>query len=129
MITLIMVAASASATGSSNKFTLDLQMDGNTETNNLGYAFMREINGEPIVGFRDVKENINVLSGIYNFTPRLNLTLRARHYWNEVKYSSFHNVDSKGDLVNRSFISNWDDNVNIFNLDAFLPGISVWAAG
>lgn len=104
----------------SNKFTLDLQMDGHTETNNIGYAFMREINGEPIVGFRDVKENINVLSGIYNFTPRLNLTLRARHYWNEVKYSSFHNVDSKGDLLNRSFISNSDDNVNIFNLDAFL---------
>ncbi|MBK9660300.1 MAG: hypothetical protein IPO68_10490 [Chitinophagaceae bacterium] len=29
-------------------------------------------------------------------------------------------MDSKGDLVNRSFISNSDDNVNIFNLDAFL---------
>lgn len=104
----------------SNKFTLDLQMDGHKENNNLGYAFARETNGEPIVGFRDVKERINVLSGIYNFTPRLNLTLRARHYWNEVKYLSFHNVTTDGKLTNRPFMDNWNDNVNIFNLDAFL---------
>ena len=57
---------------------------------------------------------------IYNFTPRLNLTLRARHYWNEVKYGSFHNLDKNGELINRPFINNWNDNVNIFNLDAFL---------
>ncbi len=104
----------------SNRFTLDLQMDGHTETNNLGYAFTRELNGDPIVGFRDVKEQITVLSGIYNFTPRLNLTLRARHYWNEVKYLSFHNVTNEGLLTNRPFINNWNDNVNIFNLDAFV---------
>ena len=104
----------------SNKFTLDLQMEGRNETNNLGYAFTRETNGEPIVGFRDVKESSNVLSGIYNFTHRLNLTLRARHYWNEVKYLSFHNVTASGDLTNRPFINNWNDNVNIFNIDAFL---------
>ncbi|MEO7922443.1 MAG: DUF5916 domain-containing protein [Chitinophagaceae bacterium] len=104
----------------SNKLTLDLQMDGHKETNNLGYAFTRESNGEPIVGFRDVKEYIPVLSGIYNFNSRLNLTLRVRHYWNEVKYRSFYNVDLQGKLINRPFINNWDDNVNIFNADAFL---------
>jgi hypothetical protein len=104
----------------SNKLTLDLQMDAHKETNNLGYAFLRELNGEPIIGFRDVKENVNVLSGIYNFTPRLNLTLRVRHYWNEVKYLSFYNVNQKGEPVPRLFIPNRDDNVNIFNTDAFL---------
>ena len=104
----------------SNKFTLDLQADANKETNNLGYAFIRETNGEPIAGFRNVKTTETVLSGIYNFTPRLNLTLRARHYWNEVIYMSFHNVDSRGELINRLFIANQNDNVNIFNTDAFL---------
>jgi hypothetical protein len=104
----------------SNKFSLDLQVDAYKETNNLGYAFARETNGEPIAGFRNVKTNTSVLTGIYNFTSRLNLSLRARHYWNEVKYLSFHNVDSKGNLTNRAFINNWDDNFNIFNLDAFL---------
>jgi Domain of unknown function (DUF5916)/Carbohydrate family 9 binding domain-like len=104
----------------SNKFTLALLESYNKETNNLGYAFMKETNGEPITGFRDVKSAETILSGIYNFTPRLNLTLRARHYWNEVKYLSFHNVDSKGKLINRAFINGLDDNFNIFNLDAFL---------
>jgi hypothetical protein len=104
----------------SNKFSLDIQLDVNKETNNLGYAFIRETNDEPIVGFRDVKTNTTVLTGIYNFNSRLNLSLRARHYWNEVDYISFHNVDSKGNLTNRPFINNWNDNVNIFNLDAFL---------
>jgi hypothetical protein len=104
----------------SNRLTLDLQIDGHKETNNLGYAFVRELSGEPIVGFRDVKEYIPVLSGIYNFTSRLNLTLRIRHYWNEVKYRSFHDVDMQGNLSDRPFITNWNDNVNIFNTDAFL---------
>lgn len=104
----------------SNQFSLDLQTTSSFESNQLGYAFMRETNGEPIVGFRDNRDFTSVLSGIYNFTSRLNLTLRARHYWNCVNYLSFHNVDTKGELVGRSFIAGRDENVNIFNIDAFL---------
>lgn len=104
----------------SNKFSLDLQTNSTLETNQLGYAFIRESNGEPIVAFRDNRDFSTVLSGIYNFTSRLNLTLRARHYWNKVNYNSFHDVDVKGYLLPRAFISGQDENVNIFNLDAFL---------
>jgi len=104
----------------SNKFSLDLQTNTLFESNQLGYAFLREINGEPIVGFRDNRDFTSVLSGIYNFTSKLNLTLRARHYWNTVNYISFHNVDAKGYLIPRAFIPFQDQNVNIYNLDAFL---------
>jgi hypothetical protein len=104
----------------SNQFTLDLQTDSHVEKNQLGYAFARELNNEPIVGFRDNHEFITVLTGTYNFTPRLNLTLRSRHYWNTVTYHSFHNVDMKGHLAARPFINGKNQNVNIFNLDAFL---------
>ena len=104
----------------SNKFSLDIQTDSHSESNQLGYAFEREINGEPIVGFRDNRDFVTVLSGIYNFHSRLNLTLRARHYWNRVNYFSFHNVDTKGNLLDRPFITGKNDNFNIFNLDAFL---------
>lgn len=45
------------------------------EENQLGYAFMRETNGEPIVGFRNNRDFTSVLSGIYNFAYRLNLLL------------------------------------------------------
>ncbi len=103
-----------------NKFSLDLQTNTSSEKNQLGYAFLRETNGEPIVGFRNNRDFTTVLSGIYNFTSKLNLTLRARHYWNKVNYISFHNVDAKGLLLARPFIAGQDDNVNIFNLDAFL---------
>jgi hypothetical protein len=104
----------------SNKFSLDFQEDAHKETNSVGYAFTREANGDPITAYRDVKEYTSVLSGIYNFTRRLNITLRVRHYWNEVKYLHFHDVDANGNLTNRPFINNWDENINIFNADAFL---------
>jgi hypothetical protein len=102
-----------------NKFSLDLQTDSHFEKNQLGYAFVRESNGDAIVGFRNNRDYTSVLSGIYNFTSRMNLTLRARHYWNKVNYKSFHDVDNKGMLTDRAFISGLDDNFNVFNLDAF----------
>lgn len=104
----------------SDRFSLDLQTSSHLEENQLGYAFMRETNGEPIVGFRKNRDFTTVLSGIYNFAYRLNLTLRARHYWNKVNYYSFHNVDAEGNLLSRAFINNQDANVNVFNVDAFL---------
>jgi hypothetical protein len=104
----------------SDRFTLDLQTTSTNEVNQLGFAFLRESNGDPIAGFRDNRDFTSVLSGIYNFTPRINLTLRTRHYWNRVDYKSFHNVDDKGLLVSRPFINGNDDNINFFNLDAFL---------
>jgi hypothetical protein len=104
----------------SNKFSIDLQTNSSFESNQLGFAFARDPGGEPIVGFRDNREFESVFSGIYNFTSRLNLTLRARHYWNKVNYISFHNVDTKGYLLPKAFIPGKDENFNVFNLDAFL---------
>ncbi len=103
-----------------NQFNLDLQTNYTKEINQLGFAFEREMNGDPIVAFRDNTSFTSVLSGIYNFTPRLNLTLRVRHYWNEVIYKEFHGVDMNGRLTPHLFIANKDQNVNLFNLDAFL---------
>jgi Domain of unknown function (DUF5916)/Carbohydrate family 9 binding domain-like len=104
----------------SNKFSLDLQTDTYFEQNQLGFAFARESNGDPIVGFRDSREFVSVLSGIYNFTSRVNLTMRTRHYWNKVNYISFHDVDAKGMLLPRPFMNGRDENYNAFNVDAFL---------
>lgn len=104
----------------SDQFTLDLNLTRQFENNQIGYAFVREANGDPIVGYRDFTEFKSVLSGIYNFTPRLNLTLRARHYWNKVNYNSFYNVDAEGYQIKRAFIAGQDENYNTFNVDAFL---------
>ena len=104
----------------SDKFTLSTNLFRQFEENQRGYAFIREMNGEPIAGFRDFTEIQTIVSGIYNFTSRLNVTLRGRHYWNKVHYNSFYNVDDNGNAILRSFINGRDENYNAFNLDAFL---------
>ncbi len=45
--------------------------------------------------------------------------MRARHYWNKVIYQEFFDVDDKGKLSDRPFIVGRNENVNIFNVDAF----------
>ena len=104
----------------SNQFSLDLTNNSSIEYNQLGYAFRREMNNEPIVGFRDNSSIETILSGIYNFNSRLNVTLRTRHYWNKVIYSNFSDVDANGFLLPRGFIPGQNENFNVFNLDAFL---------
>ena len=105
----------------SDKFSLTTEVFTQHEHNQIGYAFEREANGDPIVGYRDFTETQTVLSGIYNFTSRLNVTMRARHYWNKVIYNSFYNVDNEGYHIPKAdFISGKDENYNAFNLDAFL---------
>ncbi|MBK8310186.1 MAG: hypothetical protein IPL04_04070 [Chitinophagaceae bacterium] len=102
----------------SNKFTLDLSHTHETETDYI-IAAGREINNEPRIAFVDFTDVTTVLSGIYNFTSRFNLTLRARHYLSRLNFNRFANVDNKGNPIPRTGTTSFD-NVNIFNLDAFL---------
>jgi hypothetical protein len=101
----------------SNKFMLDLSYRHEGETDYIISAG-RELNGEPIVAFVDFTDATSILSGIYNFSPRINLTLRARHYLSRVDFKRFANVDVEGNTVSRAGTTLYD-NVNIFNLDAF----------
>lgn len=103
-----------------NRLNLDLELSSVREANQLGYAFEREPNGDPIAASRDNYSFSTVLSGIYHFTPRLNITLRSRHYWNKVNYKEFFNVNPVGKITPRQFIYDKDQNVNIFNTDVFL---------
>ncbi|HEX2630395.1 MAG TPA: DUF5916 domain-containing protein, partial [Chitinophagaceae bacterium] len=102
----------------SDKFTLELNNRNEAETDYIVNAG-EELNGDPIIGFVDFRDVTSVLSGIYNFTPRINLTLRARHYWSKVTFNRFANVDNSGNALPRTYITNRDQNVNVFNADAF----------
>jgi hypothetical protein len=102
----------------SNKFSMEISNRHEGETDYIVYQG-NEMNGDPIIGFVDFKDVTSVLSGIYNFTSRINLTLRTRHYWSKVKYNRFANVDSEGRDIPRAFIPGQDQNVNVFNTDAF----------
>lgn len=102
----------------SNRFTLDFSHRHEGETDYIINAG-REPNNEPIVAFVDFTDITSVLSGIYNFTPRINLTMRGRHYLSRVDFNRFANVDTGGNTHTRSGSTRYD-NVNVFNLDAFL---------
>ena len=102
-----------------DRLSIEWSGSGSNDNGNVGYAFRREANGDPIVGWRDVKQFITLVSGLYNFTPRMFLTLRARHYWSSVRYEKYFNVDAKGYWIDRAFIAGNDNNYNAYNLDLF----------
>ncbi|MCU0387304.1 MAG: carbohydrate binding family 9 domain-containing protein [Chitinophagaceae bacterium] len=101
-----------------NKLSLELNWNREHDTGNFGYAY-RETNGDPILGRRELLNNQAILNGIYNFTPRMNLTFRARHYWSRVTYVAFFDVQPDGWWTDRPFVAGKDQNYNAFNLDAF----------
>jgi Domain of unknown function (DUF5916)/Carbohydrate family 9 binding domain-like len=105
----------------SNKVSVSVSHHDEAETNYIVNSGIRETNGDPIVGFVNFKDITTTLSGIYNLTPKLNLNFRLRHNWSKVPYKSFANVDKEGNTIPRqSPIYSLDENVNFFNVDAFL---------
>lgn len=103
----------------SDRFSLDVNINRTDDRGQFGYAFEREANGDPIIGRRINTDFTTLINGIYNFTPRMNLTLRARHYWSRVQYQSFFNVKDDGFWTDRPFINGKDQNFNVWNLDMF----------
>ncbi len=103
----------------SNRFTLSMEVDRRHDQGQIGYAFLREANGDPIIGFRSYKDFTTLLDGNYGFAPRMNLSVRLRHYWSNVHYLSFHDVTADGNYTDRAFYPNQDQNFNAFNIDAF----------
>ena len=88
----------------------------------FGYAFERdETTNAPILARREYTDVTGILSGIYNFTPRMNVTFRARHFWNRILNTNLFNVKPDGNWEERlnSIASDYNVNYNVFNLDAF----------
>ncbi|RYG50717.1 MAG: hypothetical protein EOO01_10085 [Chitinophagaceae bacterium] len=101
----------------SNKLTMEVSHKYETETDYIISAGRDGMN-RPRIAFVDFKEAESILSGIYNFTARINLTLRMRHYWSNVDIKRIALVDNKGLPTNVTPYSGYD-NVNYFNTDAF----------
>ncbi len=102
----------------SNKLTMEVNHRHEAETDYIIYGGRNSMN-EPLIYFVDFKDVTSIFSGIYNFTSRINLTLRARHYWSQVIRKRVAGVDNRGLPVGETPVSGIDDNVNVFNVDAF----------
>lgn len=103
----------------SNKFSLEVSHSDERETDYIIFAGRTATTSQPVVSFVDFADNQSVLSGIYNFTPRINLTLRLRHYLSRVDFNRFAAVDDEGNTTTKPGSTAFD-NVNYFNTDAFL---------
>lgn len=101
----------------SNQLTMDFSHRYETETDYIISAGRDNLN-RARMAFVDFKDVTSILSGIYNFTSRVNLTLRVRHYWSNVDIKRIAYIDPKGLPVNETSYAAVD-NVNYFNVDAF----------
>lgn len=103
----------------SNRLSLELSHRYETETDYIISAG-RDVMNQPRISFVDFKDVASVLSGIYNFTPRINLTLRVRHYWSHVPVKRTAYLDANGNPIPISTFSGPRTiNVNYWNTDAF----------
>lgn len=85
-------------------------------TNNLGFATLSSDSVIFALRKRNTVENIFNIK--YNFTNKMGLSLRARHYWSAVDNQRYFNLDKNGGLAATSGISkNVNYNVNYFNVD------------
>ena len=103
----------------SNKFSLSISGKREEDRGNFGWVLYDNTAGKSIIGKRSLYTYTNQVNGIYNFTPRMNLTVRARHYWRKVNYVSFHEVQNDGNWTDRPFVNGRDRNFNVFNMDMF----------
>ncbi len=106
----------------SDRFTLTASYFRQHDNGQFGYSFMRdESTDAPILARRQYTDVTSVVSGIYNFTPRMNLTFRARHFWNRILNTNLYDVKPDGYWYERlsSVASDYNVNYNVFNLDVF----------
>ncbi len=110
-----------------NKLSFSLFSHYYIEKNDLGYANAQNADGDIVFGKRDRTTIENTFSSKYTFSPKSNLTFRARHYWSKVVYDAFYKLKDDGDLSPKTWTANQDRNFNIFNIDMiytwqFAPG-------
>ncbi|HRI25773.1 MAG TPA: DUF5916 domain-containing protein [Ferruginibacter sp.] len=100
---------------------------------NWGWSFLTNPDGSPVIARRNVKTNTAVVSAQYNFTSRMNLSVRMRHYWSILNNTNFYHLKPDGYWNEVAFIPGQDLNFNTFNVDMFytwdfLPGSRITIA-
>ena len=106
----------------SDRLSLEIEFTRNYDNGQFGYAFLRDANTRaPILARRKYTDVTSLFSGIYNFTPRMSITFRARHFWNRIANTNLYDVDAEGNWTERNDLvpSDHNFNYNAFNLDVF----------
>ncbi|OQP51283.1 hypothetical protein A4H97_27270 [Niastella yeongjuensis] len=106
----------------SDKLMLEMSYKRQHDNGQYGYAFVRDpVTGAPLLARRVYADVTAIFSGVYNFTSRMNLTFRARHYWNRLQNTNLFTIQEDGYWKARYDLmpGKYDINYNAFNLDVF----------
>jgi hypothetical protein len=112
----------------SRHFMLNYSIDADFNQNNVGFAAFSPA-GDVVFGVRDIETWSQTFSGTYVFVNDLSLSLRARHYWSNGRYSDYPVLHDDGTLsyLVTEVYQNYDFNYTSFNIDLvfswqFSPG-------
>jgi hypothetical protein len=112
----------------SPKFTASFQSDYELDNGNRGYGFVPSTNNDIIMTTRNIKRTTNIFSAQYGFTPRMNMTIRLRHYWSYVNNKKFHTLRQDGFLDDAPFLDGYNQNFSTFNMDMFYTWDFLWGS-
>jgi len=104
----------------SSKFSIDGSAYISSSRNQSGFAGKVGPQYDTIIfSRRNVNSVENVLNIKYNFTNRMGITLRTRHYWSKVNPLQFYELDTYGDLKTPAtpFTQNVRQNYNYLSVD------------
>ena len=83
---------------------------------------------DPLIAFRTIKTNNLIASALYNFTPRMNWTIRMRHNWTNVENRYFVKLKADGNWDDIPFAEGRNRNFNVFNVDMFYTWDFKWGS-
>lgn len=111
----------------SDHFSVYFDASLSKSNNDIGFAGNDSSTGEIFMGRRDVRSIVNSLTSQYTFNEKMMINLAFRHYFSDVAYKSFYNLQDDGSLVDNSIFKNNDTTFNAWNLDLryswwFAPG-------
>ncbi len=117
----------------SDKLQVNTSMEIEQDRGNWGWAYKINTDGSPVIARRNKKTTTTIVSGQYNFTSRMNLNIRMRHYWSLLENTNFYNLNPDGSWRDTTFFDNENINFNTFNVDMFftwdfLPGSRITIA-
>ncbi|WP_337044311.1 DUF5916 domain-containing protein [Emticicia sp. 17c] len=110
-----------------SKFSIRHSVEYSAKPTDLGFMTLLDTT-TPLFALRSVNSIDHVLFLKYNFTNKMGLTFRARHYASVVNPRTFFTLNTNGTLSPRDGIAeNLNRNVNFFNIDMvytwqFAPG-------
>jgi hypothetical protein len=111
-----------------SKFSIRHSVEYQGRPTGLGFTTILANSNTPLFAIRTVNSIDHVLYLKYNFTNKMGLTFRARHYASVVKPREFFTLNSDGTLMPKKDVTeNLSRNVNFFNIDMvytwqFAPG-------